>query len=78
MLDALPRAIIVTSLDGRILLWNRQAEELYGWAASDVVGRSVVDVLVPVHQKFHSEEILERVAAGEVWQGDYVVLRRNG
>lgn len=78
VLDALPRAIIVTSLDGIILLWNRQAEELYGWTASEVLGRSVVDVLVPVHQKFQSENILERVAAGEIWQGDYVVLRRNG
>ena len=30
-LRALPRAVVVTDADGTILLWNTEAEELYGW-----------------------------------------------
>ena len=38
----------MTTADGRIVLWNRPAEELYGWSEQDVLGRSTMDVLVPL------------------------------
>jgi PAS domain S-box-containing protein len=78
VLDALPRAIIVTSPDGQIILWNRRAEELYGWRADEVRGRPIVDVLVPASQWDVSGKILETVRQGEVWEGDFTVLRRSG
>src|SRR5436305_1648528 len=31
VLDALPRAVVVSDNEGRILLWNAGAERLYGW-----------------------------------------------
>jgi PAS domain S-box-containing protein len=78
VLDALPRAIIVTSPDGRILIWNRQAENLYGWTAEEVAGRMVRDVLVPVEERDRADAILDYVRSGEVWEGDFTVLRRDG
>jgi PAS domain S-box-containing protein len=78
ILDALPRAIIVTGPDGRILMWNRRAEALYGWPADDVKGRLVSDVLVPIDEQDRAEEILEMVRAGDVWEGDFTVLRKDG
>lgn len=78
VLDALPRAIIVTNPDGEIILWNRRAEELYGWCADEVLGRPIVDVLVPASQWDASEKILETVRQGEIWEGDFTVLRRSG
>lgn len=78
VIDALPRAVIVTSPDGRIDLWNRQAEVLYGWTAEEVVGRMVSDVLVAQPDKGWAQEILGAVRSGEVWSGDFTVLRRDG
>jgi PAS domain S-box-containing protein len=78
VLDALPRAIIVTDPDGRILVWNRLAESLYGWPAAEVVGRPVGEVLVPIEHRGHADEIMETVRAGEIWSGDFTVLRRDG
>lgn len=34
-----PTALTVLGLDGRVLLWNPAAERLFGWPASEVVGR---------------------------------------
>jgi PAS domain S-box-containing protein len=78
VLDALPRAIIVTSPDGEIALWNRRAEELYGWPGDEVLGRSVFDVLVPASLWDVGEEIVDVVRHGHTWEGDFTVLRRDG
>jgi PAS domain S-box-containing protein len=36
--------------DGRMVLWNRAAERILGWSASEVMGRSCCDVLVGVDE----------------------------
>jgi PAS domain S-box-containing protein len=78
VIDALPRAIIVTNPEGRILVWNQQAELLYGWKSDEVIGRMVTDVLVAVPDRRWAAEIFDAVRAGEVWTGDFTVLRRDG
>ncbi len=78
VVDSLPRAVIATAPDGRILLWNRQAETLYGWTEAEVVGRNIADVLVQVHDRGEGEAIMAAVLAGDTWQGDFTVVRRNG
>ena len=39
-------AILVTDLDGRIRIWNRGAEKLYGYSAAEMIGRPF-DTLIP-------------------------------
>lgn len=78
LLDALPRAIIVTNGSGRILGWNVQAERLYGWNAEEVLGRDVREILVPVTERALSEEILAGVREGNAWSGDFTVMHRDG
>ncbi|MEY2463927.1 MAG: hypothetical protein QOH64_2065, partial [Acidimicrobiaceae bacterium] len=78
VLDALPRAIVVTDLGGRITVWNRRAEELYGWAADEVLGRPVAEVLVSFSDDTNAVDVLAVVRAGQVWTGDFTVLRRDG
>ncbi|MDQ1435475.1 MAG: hypothetical protein QOF59_2291 [Actinomycetota bacterium] len=78
VIDALPRAVIVTTPDGRIVLWNRAAELLYGWAEAEVLGRVVSDVLVSVSNRDEATEIMASVVAGIPWAGDFTVLRSDG
>src|SRR4051812_25705165 len=57
-------AIIGKRLDGTITTWNRAAEELYGYSAADVVGRSI-DLLAPREREGEIADILRRLGAGE-------------
>jgi PAS domain-containing protein len=41
LLDLTSEAVIVTSLEGAILLWNKGAEQLYGWSREEALGRQV-------------------------------------
>jgi PAS domain S-box-containing protein len=45
LLDKAQDAILVRDLDHRILYWNKSAERLYGWTASEVMGKSVKNLL---------------------------------
>ncbi len=45
LLDKAQDAILVCDLNHRILYWNKGAERIYGWAAEEVLGREVCDVV---------------------------------
>jgi two-component system cell cycle sensor histidine kinase/response regulator CckA len=57
-------AIVSKTLDGVILDWNAAAERMFGFAASDIVGRSIY-TLVPDELQLEEQTILQRVAQGE-------------
>jgi PAS domain S-box-containing protein len=42
-----PDAVIATSPDDAIVLWNEAAERLFGYPRSEALGRSVVELVVP-------------------------------
>jgi PAS domain S-box/diguanylate cyclase (GGDEF) domain len=42
-----PMAILVADERHRITAWNKQAEQIFGWRADEVLGRSFLDFMVP-------------------------------
>nr|WP_245197125.1 PAS domain S-box protein [Labrys sp. LIt4] len=57
-------AIISKSLEGVIVSWNAGAERLFGYTASEAVGRSVM-MLIPPDRHNEEPAILARIRAGE-------------
>lgn len=78
IVDAVDQAIIVTSPDGVILLWNAAATVLYGWSEAEVVSRRIGDVLVADGDADRAEKIMGLLRSGESWRGDFFVRRRDG
>jgi PAS domain S-box-containing protein len=71
-------AILSMDLDGIIATWNRGAEKLLGYAAEEVIGKSVA-MLIPADKRGEEPEILDRIKRGESVQ-DYETerLRKDG
>src|SRR5215204_5067775 len=78
LLDAVGQAIIATNLQGRIIYWNRAAEELYGWSKEEVMGRPIVAVTPSEEMLERAEEIMSELRAGRSWSGEFVVQRKDG
>lgn len=57
--------IIGKSLDGTILSWNRGAEQIFGYHASEAIGQSVTSLLVPEDLKNEEATVLAKIARGE-------------
>ena len=71
-------AIMSTTLDGTIVSWNGGAEALYGYRASEVIGRHV-SLLVPPERPDEMPRILSRIARGQrVQHYDTVRLAKDG
>lgn len=57
-------AIVAEALDGTITDWNRGAETLFGYAATEAIGRSMT-FLLPAGRENEMREIGERLARGD-------------
>ncbi len=55
-----PDALIALSPEGTILFWNRGAEVIFGYTASDALGQSIHDLVVPAENKQESVEAIEK------------------
>jgi diguanylate cyclase (GGDEF)-like protein/PAS domain S-box-containing protein len=61
LVESADDAIVTTTLDGRIVTWNRGAERLYGYAAADVVGQPTT-FLFPDDLRDELGEVAQRLA----------------
>jgi PAS domain S-box-containing protein len=57
-------AIVTKSLDGTIRSWNGGAERLFGYTASEAIGRPIT-LIIPAHKQDEEVEILDRLRHGE-------------
>jgi len=57
-------AIITQLLDGTITGWNRAAERLFGFTATEAVGQSI-DIIVPPERRTEVRDVLDRASRGE-------------
>lgn len=78
LLGEMDQAVMVTDATGTISLWNAAAERLYGWSAAEIVGRNAIDIFAPDDDGAAAAEVMERLAAGETWTGEFVLPRRDG
>lgn len=78
LLDIARDAIIVRDLSShRILLWNKSAENLYGWEAQETLGKKAEDIFpnepLPEHW-----EIYQNVLESGSWQGELQTTTKSG
>ncbi len=78
VLDAIPSAVLALDHEGRVLYWNRAAEELCGWPAVEIVGRRARDVLLSDEEREQVDGIREYVLSGGFFRGEFRVRRPDG
>ena len=78
LLDAIGQAVIATDTQGKIIYWNRAAENLYGWSAREVMGRTILEVTLAEEMAERGQEIMSELSAGRSWSGEFTVRRKDG
>jgi PAS domain S-box-containing protein len=57
-------AVVTADAEGRILSWNRQAEETFGWERHEAIGREAADLVVPEEDRAAHRSGLRALATG--------------
>src|SRR5918998_1265533 len=78
MLDAVGEAVIATDVEGKVIYWNRAAEEIYGWFAEEMIGQALAEILVSEDLREQAAEIRSALREGKPWSGEFTVQRKDG
>jgi len=76
-------AVVTMDLDGLITSWNPQAEILFGWSASEAIGREMAETIIPpAYREAHQRGLCHLIQTGEAKvlnrRLELSALRRDG
>lgn len=69
LIDIATDAILVRSLDDKVIFWSKGAERIYGWSAAAVLGKTLSQLLDPKPAPELAQAWKTVLAQGE-WQGE--------
>jgi PAS domain S-box-containing protein len=70
-------SVIVTDLQGKIIYWNEGAQRIFGYSASEMLGKTPA-LLYPCVEETNLQTDLQRVLAGTDYLGEWEGRRKNG
>jgi PAS domain S-box-containing protein len=77
LLDLARDAIVLSKIDGTILLWSDGAAEMYGWSKEEVLGKSMRQFL-QTEYPLPRDEIISRLFRDFHWEGELTHTRKDG
>ena len=70
-------AIGITDLNLKIIFWNRSAEKLYGFTEDEVLGKSLLEFVLP-KTNLHYFSLNEDIVTLTNWKGEMTHFAKNG
>ncbi len=75
LIEGSPMVITATDVNGHLILWNKTAEQIFGWKREEVLGKTAPEV--PEHLQQEHFELLDRVSSGQHLRGVELERRRK-
>lgn len=60
IIDAALDAVVAIDSEGKIVVWNREAERMFGWPAPQAIGHNVAERIIPARYRSAHETGFER------------------
>src|SRR5918995_625047 len=78
LLEAVGQSVIATDLEGKVIYWNRAAEDLYGYSSEEALGRNLRNLTLSEELLDRAEGIVSDLRAGRTWSGETLLRRKDG
>lgn len=78
ILQSMGQAVYIFQPTGEVTYWNRSAEDLYGWKASEAVGQNILDLVVDETRHNMAAQLVHHLSHGEPWSGQFPLKKRTG
>ena len=77
VLESSPLAVVASDAQGRVVVWNPEAERLFGWPADEVLGRPVLELgIVPAGEESAQYEAQRELALSGTGHGSHLDVTR--
>src|SRR4030043_665855 len=74
-------AIVAADSEGEIVYWNPAAEQIFGYSQEEVVGKSVLNLIIPPRNRGFQQIFVQQVQNRQLSQGkilEFTALRKDG
>lgn len=78
ILQSMGQSVHISDITGRIIYWNRTAENLYGYSASEALGQNATELLTDTRDFDVANDVIQRITMGESWTGQFPVKNKVG
>lgn len=78
MLDHAPLSLIVLDEHYHVISWNSEAEKTFQWRSQDMLGKSILSIIVPNRRKDVENTLAEVIQCHEVMRSENLNLRADG
>jgi PAS domain S-box-containing protein len=78
LVDHLQVGVFALDNQGRIVLWNAEAERLTGHLRGEALGADALSLGIAPSDQAASKEIMSRLLAGESWSGEFPIHGAGG
>lgn len=78
LLENVSEAIVSFDTNGLVQSWNRAAENLFGYEAAEVLGRSAWELLAGILTEEQPASLKHNLSTRQPWQGEISYTRENG
>lgn len=76
LLDNVHDAIIGTDMDNDIVYWNRGAERIFGWTASEILGHNIAKI-IPAANQNHAQPQFDKLRLATEVNGEWVGVKAD-
>uniref|UniRef100_A0A453LV20 Protein kinase domain-containing protein n=1 Tax=Aegilops tauschii subsp. strangulata TaxID=200361 RepID=A0A453LV20_AEGTS len=78
ILQSLGQAVHIIAPDGKLLYWNRYAEHMYGYSASEAIGQDAIELIVHPTDFDAANVVIQNIFMGKCFRGKFPVKNKSG
>ncbi|KAM3278247.1 hypothetical protein ACQJBY_045856 [Aegilops geniculata] len=78
ILQSLGQAVHIIAPDGKLLYWNRYAEHMYGYSASEAIGQDAIELIVHPTDFDAATVVIQNIFMGKCFRGKFPVKNKSG
>jgi PAS domain S-box-containing protein len=78
LINSVGEAVIAIDTEGKVIFWNRAAEEIYGWKQEEIIGEQIRGLLIPDEYQALADDVMSGFQAGLSWSGQFPAKRNSG
>ncbi|MCL7042455.1 hypothetical protein MKW94_006872 [Papaver nudicaule] len=78
ILQSMGQALHIVDQNGLIVYWNKAAEQIYGYSASEALGQNINGFIIEERDLKAANEIFQENATGENWTGIFPARNKKG